>query len=262
MKINIVGIGKVTTAISFNLKDKVDIGYIVSRDLTKAKKLSDELGKGIPVTYNDNFKFEDLVLVGLNDSTLPDSVDLIKNFVSEDNTVIHFSGFHPSTIFPKEWNPASMHPNCPVLGKETSFKDVVFGIEGNTKIAKEIVNLLGGKYFEIPSESKVLYHLSAVLMSNFPLALVYLAEKFYKNANLPYEMFLEVMESLLKTTIENVKKNGTLNSITGPIYREDVDIVNVEMEIFCSTFPELCNLFDGFIQIILSMKEEKESESS
>ena len=201
-------------------------------------------------------------MVGFPDDLLPDTKALIGNHIGENNTVIHFSGFHPSTIFPSSWNPASVHPNCPVVGKKTNFKNVIFGIEGNIEIAREIVNLLDGKYFVIPSNSKVLYHLSAVLMSNFPLALIYLAEKFYKDANLPHDMFLQVMESLLNNTIKNVKENGTLNSITGPIYREDIEIVNAEMEVFCNKFPELCNLYDSFIQIILSMKEEKESASS
>ncbi|ABR30441.1 hypothetical protein SU69_02940 [Thermosipho melanesiensis] len=256
MKINIAGVGKVTTALLYNLKDKVEIGYILSRNKEKAEKISKELKQGIPVTYNDSFNFEGILFVGYTDKALPEAKEKLERFVTSNTTVIHFSGFYPSTIFPEKWHPASIHPNCPVIGNEISFKDVPFGIEGNIEIAKKIVGLLEGKPYVIPSESKTHYHLAAVIMSNFTHSLIYLAESIYEDANLPKELFTEVMESLLNNTIKNIKKSGTLKTITGPIFREDIEIINAEMELFCTKFPELCSLYDSFIQVILSMKEK------
>ncbi|QTA37943.1 DUF2520 domain-containing protein [Thermosipho ferrireducens] len=260
MKINIIGIGKVTTAFAYNLKGKVEMGFIVSRSREKAKVLAKEIG-GIPVTYDDNFVLDDIVLVGYPDNLLSEIPQKLEKFLGSNVKVIHFSGFYPSTIFPENWSPASVHPNCPVIGRKTSFKDVIFGIEGNIEVAKKLISLVKGKYFVIDSSKKIYYHLAAVLMSNFNLSLIYLAEKLYKKANIPFKHFSEVVESLLKTLIKNVKENGTVNSITGPIVRNDIEVVNAEMEIFCEHFPEHCQLFDNFIQIILSMKEEKELES-
>ncbi|ONN26901.1 hypothetical protein XJ44_06300 [Thermosipho affectus] len=257
MKINVAGLGKVTSALLFNLKDKVEIGYILSRDKEKAKIFSKKIGKGTPVSYSDSFKFEDVVLVGYNDTFLPEAKNMLEKFIPTNTSVIHFSGFYPSTIFPEKWNPASIHPNCPVINENTKFTNVPFGIEGNVDLAKKIVDLLGGISFIIPTNAKINYHLSAVIMSNFTHSLIYIAEKIYDDAKLPKELFFKVMESLLKNTIENIKNYGTIKTITGPIVREDLEIINAEMELFCGKFPELCPLFDSFIQVILSIKEEK-----
>ncbi|SHH15175.1 DUF2520 domain-containing protein [Thermosipho atlanticus] len=258
MLINVAGVGKVTSALLFNLKDKVEIGYVLSRNKRKAEKLCEEMGQGTPVDYNDSFKFEGILFVGYPDSILPEASSILKKYVNEKTIeVIHFSGYFSSNIFPTNWNPASVHPNCPVLGKETNLKNVVFGIEGNLEVAKKIVSLLGGEYFIIPPESKTYYHLAAVLISNFSLALAYLSEKLYEQGKISKEKFSRVVESLLNNMVENIKKNGTVESITGPIARKDYNIVRKERELFCKTFPEYCGLYDKFIHIILSMKEKK-----
>ncbi|MBO8160389.1 MAG: DUF2520 domain-containing protein [Thermosipho sp. (in: Bacteria)] len=260
MKVNVAGLGKVSSAILWNIVEKVEIGYILSRDKEKSREFCKKIGKGIPVGYEDKFTFDGILLVGFPDTILPDAPSILGKFIDvteSDLSVVHFSGFFSSKIFPKEWNPSSVHPNCPVIGKSTSFKDVVFGIEGNIKTAKKLVSLLGGRYFIIDSELKMFYHLAAVLMSNFPLALIYLAEKLYEKGNVSKEMFNDVMESLLQNTISNVKKNGAVNSITGPIARDDKNVVEAERQIFCNSFPDFCELYDKFVQIIRCMKEWK-----
>jgi len=257
MKVNVAGLGRVSSAILYNLKDKVEIGYILSRDKQKARKFVKQIGKGIPVDYSDNFKFEGIVFVGFPDSIIPEAPKLLEKFVSSNVAAVHFSGFFPSSIFPPNWNPLSIHPNCPVATKKTNFNGVIFGIEGNIEIAKEIVSLLNGKCFIIPEQSKPIYHLAAVLMSNFTHALIFLAEKLYEAGDIEKSKFNNVMESLLENTVKNIKKSGVVNSITGPVVRKDMDIVKSEREIFCEKFPKYCQLYDIFVHIISSMKEEK-----
>jgi predicted short-subunit dehydrogenase-like oxidoreductase (DUF2520 family) len=257
MRVNVAGLGRVSSAVLYNLKDKVEIGYILSRDKKKAQKFVDQIEQGIAVDYSDDFKFEGIIFVGFPDSILPKASKLLEKFVGNNVFAVHFSGFFSSSVFPVNWNPSSIHPNCPVANKETNFKDVVFGIEGNIEIAKKIVSLLNGKYFIIPENSKPIYHLSAVLMSNFAHALIFLAERLYDIGGIEKRNFNDVMESLLENTIKNIKKSGVVNSITGPVVRKDMDIVKTEREIFCEKFPKYCQLYDIFVHIISSMKEEK-----
>ncbi|MDN5324568.1 MAG: hypothetical protein PWP02_278 [Thermosipho sp. (in: thermotogales)] len=257
MIVNVAGLGRVSSSIIYNLKDKVEIGYILSRDKEKAKNFVKEIGKGIPVDYSDDFKFEDILFVGYSDSVLLKAPELLEKFIGKQVSAIHFSGYFSSKIFPSDWNPSSIHPNCPIPRKETKLKNVIFGIEGNIELAKNVVTLLEGRYFIIPENSKSFYHLAAVLMSNFPHALVFLAERLYEIGKIEKKNFYEVMESLLINTVKNIKKNGTVESITGPIARKDIEIVRSEREIFCRNFPEFCQLYEIFVQIISSMNEEK-----
>ncbi len=255
MIVNIVGLGKVSLSIARQIKNNVEFGYLVSRDFEKAKAISKELG-GIPASYNDIFLLNDVVLFGLSDSILPNAKILVALKV-KDITAIHFSGFHASTIFPKDWNPASMHPNCAVADEFTKFKDVIFGLEGTEKglsVANKIVEMLGGKSVVIPTEKKGLYHLAAVISSNFPIALAYLSSILYSELGITDELSRKIISKLLKSVSENLAKYEIPDALTGPVKRGDWNIVNMERELFEDILvkKQICseNLYDEMINIL------------
>lgn len=237
LRVNIVGIGKVSSSIARQLKGKVQFGYIVSRDLEKAKVLSNELG-ALAATYNDNFVLDGVVLVGLNDSSLLSLTHLLEknmDYISKETVFIHFSGFHPSNIFPIDWNPVSMHPNCAVVDPFTSFEGVVFGIEGTSKglkVAKKIVELLNGKYVLIDTEKKGMYHLAAVVASNFPVALAYLSLLMYKEVGIEENISKEIIYKLLESVNKNIKDHTLKDALTGPVKRNDWVVVEKEKILF------------------------------
>ncbi|MFN6992025.1 MAG: DUF2520 domain-containing protein, partial [Fervidobacterium sp.] len=264
IRVNIVGIGKVSSSIARQLKGKVQFGYIVSRDLEKAKLLSQELG-ALAAAYNDNFVLNGAVLVGLNDSSLPDLPHLLEknmDYISKETVFIHFSGFHPSNIFPIDWNPVSMHPNCAVANPFTSFEGVVFGIEGSSKglnFAKKIVTLLNGKYVLINTEKKAMYHLAAVVVSNFPVALAYLSLLMYKEVGIEENISKEIIYKLLESVNKNIKNHTLKDALTGPIKRNDWFVVEKEKRIFeefISSQGLSCpSLYSDLVNLLLEIVE-------
>ncbi|MFN3691959.1 MAG: DUF2520 domain-containing protein [Fervidobacterium sp.] len=237
MIVNVIGVGKVSSSIARQLKGKVQFGYIVSRDLEKAKVLSRELG-ALAVTYSDNFVLNGVVLVGLNDSSLlslPHLLEKNMDYISKETVFIHFSGFHSSNIFPIDWNSVSMHPNCAVANEFKTFEDVVFGIEGTSRgieIAKKLVGLLNGKYVLIDTEKKAMYHLAAVVASNFPIALAYLSLLMYKEIGIGEDISKEIVCKLFESVSKNIKSNTLKDALTGPVKRNDWDIIEQEKSIF------------------------------
>lgn len=261
MLVNIVGLGKVSLSIARQLEGKVKFGYFVSRDFEKANLVSKELN-AIPVTYNDDFKLNGVVLFGLNDSILPEAERLLYSKI-ENVIAIHFSGFHPSTVFPNDWNPASMHPNCAVASDSTQFKDVLFGLEGTEKgiaTAQNLVQLLEANYVIIPSEKKVLYHLAAVISSNFPVGLAYISYLLYREIGVDDENSRKIISRLLRTVSENIEKMDITMALTGPIKRKDWTIVEKERDVFLdfSKRTQLYSetLYDEFVKLLASIAEK------
>lgn len=253
--INIVGIGKVSSSIARQLKGKTKFGHILSRDRAKAEQLAKELD-GIPVTYDDDFLLDGIVLFGVNDSVLPYIQQKLERKVN-NIIAVHFSGFHSSAIFPEEWSPVSMHPNCSVADEYYSFKDVLFGIEGSEKgleIAKKIVKLVGGKYVTISTHDKALYHLAAVISSNFPMALAYLSLKIYEDIGIDNENARKIISTLMESVSKNISKYDLKDALTGPVKRKDWKVVEEEGKVFKEFFKEKHgineDLYQQFIKIL------------
>lgn len=263
MVVNIVGLGKVSLSIARQIKNSVDFGYLVSRNIEKAKVIARELG-GTPVSYNDGFLLNGVVLFGLNDSVLIKAQEFVSSKV-KDIVAIHFSGFHSSNIFPKDWDPVSMHPNCAVADEFTKFNDIIFGLEGTEKglaVANEIVEILGGKSVVISTEKKALYHLAAVISSNFPVALAYLSSILYSELGINDELSRKIISKLLESVSENLTKHEIPNALTGPVKRGDWNVVNMERKLFEEflVIKHICSecVYEELVKILsLLAKKEK-----
>ncbi len=250
MLVNIVGVGKVSKAVAKSLKGKVDFGYIVSRDFEKAKTFSEEVG-GIPKIYDEEFKLEGIVLFGLNDDTLIKSEELVSDKVGKI-LAVHFSGVHSSKVFPEYWDGCSIHPNISISDENIDFTGVIFGIEGNLEIAKQLVKLLGGRFVEIKTEDKIKYHLSAVLTSNFPYALAKLSDIIYESCGMEENIRRTLISQLLESVSKNLKTKDFKDALTGPVKRNDLETVRREKEEFLRLFKDksITSIYDSFVKIL------------
>lgn len=258
IKINIIGVGHVSSSIARNLFGKVKFGYVISRDKGKAENLAKEIGAEAK-TYKDDFLLSGAILLGVSDSALPDVCKLLEKKVDKNVVAIHFSGFLPSDILPESWSPASMHPNCAVSNERYNFKDVVFGIEGmerGLQIAKYLVELLGGQYVLIPKERKAEYHLAAVIASNFPVALAYLSQKLYTDIGFSEELSRKVISKLFESVSQNIASKNLKDALTGPVKRGDWEVVKQEGRIFNEYFPGFSELYDILVKVLKQLNEK------
>ncbi|ODN30110.1 DUF2520 domain-containing protein [Fervidobacterium thailandense] len=262
---HVVGVGKVSSSFARNLARKcplVRFGYVVSRDIDKSRSLAHELGAE-PKSYNDEFVLEGVVLFGYSDSVLVDAPKIVGEKIGSDVIAVHFSGFHPSTIFPKSWNPVSIHPNCAVASYDFDFTRKVFGIEGSEKglkIAKLLLEKLDAQYFEIRTDAKKIYHLAAVLTSNFPVAFLYLARKLYRELGIDETLIRHILHSLLGSVASNVFEKELQEALTGPVKRGDWEVVEEEGKIFCEHFPEYATIYDTTVLVLKSLLDESRKD--
>ncbi|WGS65961.1 DUF2520 domain-containing protein [Marinitoga aeolica] len=221
------------------------------------------LEKNIEVILIDkNFDYENNILTGIilittNDENIENVWNKLKRYdLSQINAIGHCSGYLNSSFFDQIPH-FSMHPNFPFSSVTNceNIKNIVWGIEGNEKgieIAKKLVTILEGKYVIIPQNKKKLYHLAAVISSNFSYALIKMAKDIYREMNISD---IEHLINLSIKSLENIKEKGLKNALTGPVARNDLKTINEEKNEFKKFFGNE-EIYDFFIDTLYKIKEE------
>jgi predicted short-subunit dehydrogenase-like oxidoreductase (DUF2520 family) len=130
---------------------------------------------------------------------------------------------------------ASVHPMMTfVAGVTPSLNDVGFAIEGDreaVRVAKTIVERLGGESFLIAKKDKALYHAWGTFVSPLVTALLASSEEVADTAGLSRSMARRWMSPIVRKTIENYVKQGAARSFSGPIIRGDAATVKKHLEV-------------------------------
>ncbi len=253
----IVGCGKLGTTLGKFLSDA---GYqttgFASKSLASAQNAAETAGSEsfsqVPWEITKN---ADIVFLTTPDGLIADTCALISgnNGFRKDAIILHCSGAHPSTILSSAkacnaWT-GSLHPlqsfASPVLSGNP-FKDIIMSVEGDsaavetgTAIAKD----LGANCLTIKTEAKTFYHASAVVASNYLVALFDLAFKLIGQAGISDQNAFDVLNPLVQGTLSNIEKAGVEKALTGPISRGDVETVERHLKEISSKTPGLVNMY-------------------
>lgn len=253
----VVGCGKLGTTLSKFLSEA---GYtpagFASKSLKSASNAAEAAGSEVFGTVPwEITKQADIVFLTTPDGLIEETcVQISKNNgFKKGSIVLHCSGAHPSTILSsaKECNArtGSLHPlqsfAAPVL-KGNPFQNIIMAVEGEeaaVDIGKAIAEKLGARCMTIKTEAKTLYHASAVVASNYLVALFDLAFKLIGKAGIADQDAFDVLNPLVQGTLSNVEKVGTANALTGPISRGDTETVERHLKEINTQLPELINLY-------------------
>lgn len=237
MKFGIIGAGKVGTSIACILKRKgfevVALSSRTENSLQRAKSYIDEEGTLFTMEKEEVIKRAEVIGITTQDGNIAEVVGEIVDKFSDlkGKTFFHTSGAHPSSLleplkkrgaFVGSLHPLQTFPDIDSAIK--SMKKAYIFVEGDSEakiLLKKIGKVLGRKVFEIESEKKILYHLSAVFLCNLLCALLFGGERILKEINIPFEPFLP----LIKQTLKNIEDKGPVRALTGPLTRGDKDTV-------------------------------------
>lgn len=266
MQLNVLGTSKVAFTICRKLIEKSHtLCFVVSRSKERAQKFVEELGAGVPTTYEEVEKLSGVVFFALPDGVIQSVYENVKYKIEPGSCLIHFSGFHSSKIFIEAENlgfrRAAMHPNLSFADPQVTYSklaDCIFGVEGDTeglKTAIKLVEDISNKYVVLSEGGKIAYHLAAVVCANFTVGLAALSEKIYANAGVVDSH--ELINSLINSVAENIKAKGVAGSLTGPVARQDWEVVEKEGELFKTIFPKFAPLYDHMVEVLKELKEGK-----
>lgn len=182
----------------------------------------------------------DIIFIAVPDSLISEIAvelsTLTKNF---SNTIfIHLSGSKTiadlSSLAEKKYKVAGFHPMQTFPSYEkVNLQNIYSAIEATDLEVfdnlKDLAQKLEMNPFEIKSEEKTAYHLMGVFVSNFMTANFFNADQITKQfGNIPKSQ--ELLNIIAKQTLENILKNGAVNSLSGPIERGDVETVKLHLE--------------------------------
>lgn len=124
--------------------------------------------------------------------------------------------FHPLQSFPA--------PRTP-----DAFQGITVAVDGSTpslrrrlaKLARDI----GARPRHVDDSKRALYHAAAVFASNFVIAAVYEGTRLLEASGWPRAEAERALIPLVEGVVANLRKQGTVGALTGPIRRGDVDTV-------------------------------------
>ena len=110
------------------------------------------------------------------------------------------------------------------------FKGVYFLAEGDEpalRLAREITVRLGARLLVVEKSKKIYFHIAAVCASNFLISILKLSENQLKRAG---EFDMNVLLPLIRQTVNNVETKGVDASLTGPVRRKEMGIINKHLD--------------------------------
>lgn len=260
--IAIVGCGKVGTTLGLYL---ADAGYPIAglgcksiasakqaADLLKTDRFSDAPWQITPKA--------DIVFITTPDGIIADACDQIaqQGGFSAGSIVLHCSGALPSSVLASAKKSGahigSLHPlqsfaaypTGPADMDNSPFNGIVAAIEGDpeaVEVAGRMAGDLGAKVYTIQTEGKTLYHASAVVASNYLVALLDLAFKLLQAAGMAQKDAFDLMRPLIDGTLANIGRVGIPQALTGPIVRGDTTTVAQHVAAIKEQIPELSDLY-------------------
>ena len=241
-RIAIVGTGKLGTALALSLRSAgYPITEIVSRAAKHSRKRAAALARrvGAAARFGKNGLHADLVWLCVPDGAIVSCARSVASMQVEGKVVLHSSGAFSSdelaVLRKLGARVASVHPMMTfVAGVSPSLNDVGFAIEGDreaVRVAKTIVQRLGGESFLIAKKDKALYHAWGTFVSPLVTALLASSEEVAGTAGISRTMARRWMSPIVRKTIENYANQGAARSFSGPIVRGDAATIKKHLEV-------------------------------
>jgi predicted short-subunit dehydrogenase-like oxidoreductase (DUF2520 family) len=182
--------------------------------------------------------------------------------------VLHTSGAIPSAralaaVRPHVRGVGTLHPLVSFADPQVALeqlKSAAFGIEGDEParaVATELVRALGAQAVFLEAESLPLYHVGAVIASNYVVALADAARGLLVKAGVPEAQALPALIPLLSSVVQNLATLGLPGALTGPVERGDVSSVEQHLRTLEQRAPELCDLYRRVGRDVLRLAQQK-----
>jgi predicted short-subunit dehydrogenase-like oxidoreductase (DUF2520 family) len=163
---------------------------------------------------------------------------------------LHHRGYRVGTLHPLQ---AIANP---VTGAQRLMGSS-FAISGEPEAlaaARRIVSALGGRWIQVPTVRRPLYHASAVMASNYLVVLVRVAARLLEEAGAEPEEAEDAIVALARGALENVAEYGLHGALTGPVSRGDVDVVGLHLR---TLSPEDATLYAELGTRALEMSKDR-----
>lgn len=267
IRFGFIGAGKVGFSLGKYLNEnKINVIGYYSKNPHSSKEAAFFTNTKQFQNLNELVNNSDVIFITTPDSQIQQVYSELKQLNIRDKVICHCSGSISSTIFSNVKNYGayaySIHPMFAISSKYNSYKDfqkAFITIEGDEKFKDYFVSLfknLGNKVGVISSENKILYHAACVTVSNLVLGLINKGVNFLETCDFSREDALNALFPLIENNVENIKKQGLVDSLTGPVERGDLCTIVKHCEVLNENDKELYKLLSRDLLEVAKIKNE------
>jgi predicted short-subunit dehydrogenase-like oxidoreductase (DUF2520 family) len=270
--IAIIGAGTLATALAVDLhRAGYNIAEIASRDNPQSRRRVDVLAKRVGargVTLSQPELAARITWICVPDDAISGVAQQLAAMGNwHRKIVLHSSGALVSGILAamkaRGAAIASVHPLMTfVSASDSNLNGVPFAMEGDAKalsVLGAVVRSLGGKPLRIGAESKAAYHAFGFFSSPALVALIAAAQHVGKLAGFIEPRARELMEPIIRQTIDNCFRTDPGRAFSGPLRRGDVATIRKHLDVLKQN-PELLDVYRSLGRIALKYLPNANSE--
>lgn len=274
-RVGILGAGRVGSSIALALSgNKVPVLSVVSVTSHSASVLAKKINCKIFSNKIEDLRTCNIIIVSVPDRQLKATAKRVIQIRFTHNSVllIHTSGMYGATIWNqrtsenkevKFWT-AAMHPLQTFVARMDASPEIFktyFALDGKNKpvsIVKHIVQILGGKSIMISDNDRATYHASAVIASNFLVALSHasteLLRQIYSQSNGLEKIILPIQQQ----TLANISKYGAAAALTGPAMRGDKQSIRLHKKAIQKHSKDILKIYTALTSYCVALSEKRQ----
>ncbi len=269
--LNIIGAGRAgrTLAALWRERSVFSIQDILNRSAASAQAAAAFIGAGRVCASVQAMCPADFWLIATPDGELVHAGQTLvsSGLLRSADVVFQLSGATPSTelaaVLGDSVLLASAHPLksfADAGDARRTFEGTYCAMEGSAAalaVLRPAFEQIGAQVTEIAPQFKTVYHAASVMVCNYLTALMEAGLQCYEKAGLPRATARAMMEPLVRETVDNVFKLGTIKALTGPIARGDHAVVQRQMAALSECDPSLAAVYQSLGAIAVSLSREK-----
>ena len=256
MNIVLIGTGNVAVVLSRLL---VSAGHsiveVIGRDTSRHQIFKFTCGE-FKTNYSTISTHADLCLIAVSDSAI---ADVANQLPATQTLVVHTSGATSKDILNRFENYGVLYPLQSLRKEMKEIPAIPFFVDANTdENNNKLFNLAqstGNTVSIANDKERLLYHLSAVLSSNFTNHLYSLTEAFCKKENLHFKNLLPLIEE----TVQRLQFFSPLQMQTGPAIRNDAITIQRHIDLLQSQ-KKLQNIYEMMTDSIQNFGKDSDFE--
>ena len=273
--LNIIGCGAAGKVVGrlFHQAGFFEIQDIQNRSLVSGQGAAAFIGAGRPVAGQTQMRPADLYLIACPDDAIAGCAKALalSGLIRPGTIACHLSGALASAVLAPiravGAEIASVHAVksfADASASVTDFAGTWCGIEGDppaVALLSEAFCAIGGRVFSVDPGFKTVYHAGSVLVCNYLTSLIEVGVRAYEKGGLSQETALQVMEPLVRGTLDNIFRSGTQQALTGPIARGDAALVAGQLAALDVWDGEIALIYRALGRVALDLSRRRGAAS-
>lgn len=265
MKIGFIGAGKAGFTLGkYFCKHNLNVIGYYSKNFNSTTQAAEFTNTKCFKDLESIVEESDTLFLTVPDGTIKEVWDCIRKLPIKNKIICHCSGSLSSAVFSNidihQCYGYSIHPLFAISDKLNSYKEIsgaFFTLEGSEERLTEMQSFLeklGNSVQIINSVNKPIYHSAAVFASNFVVALMQTGIDLLISCGFDEQSAAKALNPLLIGNVQNIIKQGTTCSLTGPIERSDMGTIEGHLQSMPENEKELYILLSKKLIEIASKK--------